>query len=229
MSSRVSSTDSEARVPWRIVGAGGQGRVVLEALRSSGIETEIAFLDDNPELHGSSVLGAPVLGPLTQLEEFAGIVVLALGDNLLRLRIAQELAAQGARFGVAQHASAIVSPTASIGDGSVILPRAVVHTGAIVQQQVVVNTGAIVEHDCVLENGASVSPGVCMGGRARVGEGAFLSTGVTLAARAEVGAGAIVGAGAVVVGKIPRGMLAYGVPAKPVRKVDPETDFRRVL
>lgn len=212
-----------------IVGAGAQGRVVLETWRAMDPDAEFLFVDDAPAAQGTEVLGARVAGPLASLPELGGDVVVALGHNELRLRLGAELAAKGVLFGRAIHPSAVVSPTATIGPGTVVLPRAVVHTAASLGRHVIVNTGVVVEHDCVLEDGASVSPGACMAGRVRVGRAAFVSAGVTLAPRVTVGAGSVVGAGAAVVSDLPEGVLAYGVPARVVRRLADGFDFRTLL
>lgn len=210
---------------FRIVGAGAQGRIYLEILRAARPGESLELLDDAPQLHGSEILGARVVGP-TSLVSAEHETLLAFGDNRLRRRVAERLA--HARFGVAVHPSAVISPSATLGIGTVVFPGAIVHTEARVGTHVVVNTGVIVEHDCVIEDYASLSPGVRMGGRVTVERGAFVSTGVTLAPRVRVGAGAIVGAGAVVTKDVPAGMLAYGVPARAVRSVE-GFDPRRLL
>lgn len=211
---------------WRIVGAGAQGRILLEILRAAHPDDEVAFLDDSAALQGQTVLGAPVVGPVASLDD-THLTLLAIGDNVVRQALAQRHLR--ARFGVAVHPSAMVSPSARLGPGTVVFPAAVVHTEAVVGAQVVINTGVIVEHDCVIEDGASLSPGVRMGGRVVVGRGAFVSTGVTLAPRVRVGAGAVIGAGAVVARDVPDAVLAYGVPARVVRPIDATFDWRRLL
>jgi acetyltransferase EpsM len=211
-----------------IVGAGAQGRVVLETWRAARPDGDFVFLDANATLHGTTVLGAPVTGA-PEAADLAGELIVALGDNHRRLAVAAGLAARGARFGVAIHPSAVVAPSATIGEGTVLLPGAIVHTDARVGAHVIVNTGAIVEHDCIVEEGAALSPGVRMGGRARVGARAFLSTGVTLGARTSVGADAVVGAGSVVVDPVPDATLAFGVPARVQRAIDSDFDVRRLL
>ena len=211
-----------------IVGAGAQGRVVLESWRAARPGAGFVFLDADPTRHGTTLLGAPVSGPLEEAD-LDGELIVALGANRERVRVAAELATRGARFGVVIHPSAVVAPSATIGEGSVLLPGSIVHTDARVGAHVIVNSGAIVEHDCIVEDGASLSPGVRMGGRARVGARAFLSTGVTLGARTTVGADAVVGAGSVVVDAIPDSTLAFGVPARVQRAIGPEFDARRLL
>ncbi|MDY6823168.1 MAG: hypothetical protein SWH68_05125 [Thermodesulfobacteriota bacterium] len=67
-----------------IIGAGGYGRTVLEAVRM-GVEFEVAgFLDDvYPEL--GEACGLPVLGSTADLQQglkFSGLAVVAIGCAL---------------------------------------------------------------------------------------------------------------------------------------------------
>jgi sugar O-acyltransferase (sialic acid O-acetyltransferase NeuD family) len=212
-----------------IIGAGPQGRVTLETWRAQHEHDTFVFLDEDSSLHGTTILGAQVIGTQGESSLLRDEVVIAIGHNWQRIRVSADLSKLGAQFGRPVHPTAMVSPSAAIGEGTIVHPAAIVHTQAEVGKHVLINTGAIIEHDCAIGDGASLGPGVRMGGRARVGAGAFLSTGVTVAARAEIGEGTIVGAGAVVIGDLPSAVLAYGVPARPVRPIDETFDFRRLL
>lgn len=211
-----------------IVGAGAQGRVVLEAWRSSAPGAEHVFVDDADAMQGKEILGARVAGKIADLPALGGEVVLALGNNELRLRLARELAGK-VEWGRVVHSAAWVSPSATLGEGTVVFAGAMINTEASLGAHAVVNTRVVVEHDAEISDGANFAPGVCSGGRVKIGEGAFVSTGVTLAARAEVGAWSVVGAGAVVVGKIPERSLAYGVPARVVRSLASGIDWKALL
>ncbi len=212
-----------------IVGAGAQGRVVLENWRAARPDARFVFLDDDAKLHGTKILGAEVVGPLAKVHELGegAAVVLALGNNRTRLALAARLA--GVRFGTVIHPSAVVMPSATIGAGTVVFAGAIVNTDARIGEHVVINTGVLVEHDALIGRGASLSPGTRSGGRIEVGEGAFIATGVTLAPRVKVGAWSIVGAGSVVVKDVPERTLAYGVPARAVRSIGDDFDWRRLL
>jgi acetyltransferase EpsM len=212
-----------------VVGAGAQGRVVLETWRAMDPDGEFLVVDDDARRHGTELEGARIVGGVEQLATLGGDVIVALGHNELRLALAASWSERGVAWGIAVHPSAIVSPTATIGGGTVVLPGVVLHTGARIGSHVIVNTGAIVEHDCVLEDGCSVSPGVCMAGRVVIGRGAFVSVGATLAPRTRIGDGAIVGAGAVVVSDVPARVMALGVPARVVRDRLDDFDFKRLL
>jgi len=212
-----------------IVGAGAQGRVVLETWRAQDPGYRYAFVDDDPELLGEEVDGVPVIGPITEMSRDPAEAVLAIGHNVRRLELAAIWTGKGIVWGTPVHPSAVVSPSARLGPGTVVLPGAVVHTGAVIGPHVIVNTGAIVEHDAVIEDGVSISPGVKMGGRVKLALGVFLGTGATIAPRVSIGALSVVGAGAVVMRDLPSGVLAYGVPAKVVRTLPPDYDWRELL
>jgi acetyltransferase EpsM len=212
-----------------IVGAGAQGRVTLEIWRAQHEHDRFVFLDQDPALHGGSVLGAAIVGAPDESASLGGEVIVAIGDNWRRLEVAGALGPSGARFGRAIHPRAVISPSSSIAEGAVVHPGAIVHTEATVGRHVIVNTGAIVEHDCRLDDGSSIGPGAQLGGRVQIGPEVFLGTGVTVAPRVQIGQRAIVGAGAVVVDDLPGHVLAYGVPARVVREIDDAFDFRRAL
>jgi sugar O-acyltransferase (sialic acid O-acetyltransferase NeuD family) len=210
-----------------VVGAGAQGRVVLDNWRAQHPKDTFAFVDDDAPRHGTVILGATILGPLADLPKLGGEAILAIGNNQARLRIAAQWDGKVA-WGRVVHPSAVVMPSSTIGPGTVVFAGAVVNTQAELGAHVIVNTGSIIEHDSVFEDYASVSPGCRMGGRVHAGRGVFLGAGVTLAPRVRIGEWTIVGAGAVVLRDIPERSVAYGVPARVVRPVV-DADWSRVL
>lgn len=194
-----------------IVGAGAQGRVVLENWRAQWPGAKFVFVDDNAELHGQTILGVEVVGAIEKALKYTR-VVLALGNNEARATIAK-LWDGHVTWGTVIHPSAVVSPSAIVAEGAVVFAGAVINTQAIVRAHAVINTGVIVEHDCAVDRFASVSPGVRMAGRVTVGEGAFIGTGATLLPRVKVGAWSVVGAGAVVTKDTDPKTMNVGVPS----------------
>lgn len=53
-----------------------------------------------------------------------------------------------------------------------------------------------------------------------IGNNVWIASNVTICAGAEIGNDCVIGAGSVVTGKIPDGYIAYGIPAKPIRKIE---------
>ncbi len=204
-------------------GASGHARVVADIVREQG-EHEIAgFLEDGaPAGAGREFCGARVLGGREQLSSLrAGGVthlVFGFGDGEARLRLAPLVLEHGLALATAIHPRAVVARDASIGAGSVIAAGAVVGPGSTIGANAIVNTLAGVDHDCVVGDGAHVCPGARLGGGVTVGERAWVGIGATVRDRVRLGRGAVIGAGAVVLHDVPDGVVAYGVPAKAVRR-----------
>jgi UDP-N-acetylbacillosamine N-acetyltransferase len=212
-------------VPPKIViwGASGHARVVADIIRTSGSYEIAAFLDDvQPGRAGERFEGAPVAGGREQLAacRAAGAthLIVAFGNCAARLEAAREAIASGFTLGTAIHPSAVVAASARIGAGSVVAANAVVNPAAVIGENVIINTSASVDHDCVVENGAHLCPGVRLAGGVRIGAAAWIGIGATVADQRTIGSGALVGAGAVVVSDIPEHVVAYGVPARVIRR-----------
>ena len=195
-----------------IVGAGGQGTIVADILQRSGI-TPAAFVDDAPSLHGTSVLGIPVIGAAVDAIEHDAIIV-AVGDNHMRRVITERLLAAGETLATAIHPFTSIAPSATIGEGSMISAGALVLPRAVLGRGVLLNTKASIDHDSVAGDFAHISAGATVGANARVGEETLIALGATVASGRSVGARTVIGAGAVVVRDIPDDVTAFGVPAR---------------
>lgn len=198
-----------------VFGAGGHGKVVCDILLSRG-DVVAGFLDDHRPA-GEIVLGLPVLGGaawLARPENRGARVALGVGDNAARERVANACVEAGATLVAAVHPQAVVSRSASIGEGAAVMALAVVNPDARVERGAIVNTAAVVEHDCVVGAFAHVSPNSVMGGACRVGALAQLGIGASMLPGTSVGDRSIVGGGGLVVRDIPPSSIAFGVPAR---------------
>jgi len=196
-----------------IYGAGGHGRVLLDTLRALGQEPD-GFIDDGKagqQVEGLLVHSGTILTEVDRLEVYHGI-----GYIQVRERIGEQLATLGIPSPTVIHPTAWVSPSATIGPGTVIYAGVVVNTGARVGQGVILNTGCVVEHDVGVGDWAHISPNATLGGAAQVGSRAWVGLGSTVLPRISVGEGAILGGGAVAVRDIEPGVVAVGVPARPL-------------
>lgn len=204
-----------------IWGAGGHGRVVLDIARSMGDFGHIAFFDNRiglpAQLAGLDVLSGDLCG-VWQLG--FDMFIVAIGPNMVRAERFREALEAGLEPATCIHSTAWISPGAVIGRGTVVMPRVVIQTDSRVGEDCIVNTGAIVEHDCIVGDHVHLSPGVTLCGNVMIGPFAHLGASVTAIPGATVGDGAVVGAGAVVLGEIPRGATAVGVPARVIRGDD---------
>ena len=206
------------------IGAGGHALSVLDALLSRDVWTIVGLTDADIDRHGRLVLGCPVLGPDALLPELlkrgvihAFIGVGGAGNNRPRAAIFARLMSMGFVLPPIVHRSAIVAPSATLGNGAQIMAGAIVNALAAIGENVIVNTGAIVEHECQIADHVHIGPGARLGGAVIVGEAAHVGLGATVRQGQTIGTGAIIAAGAVVVTDVPPDTTFAGVPARMLR------------
>ncbi|MBW4603177.1 MAG: acetyltransferase [Calothrix sp. FI2-JRJ7] len=208
-----------------IWGASGHALVVIDIIRLQGIYEIVGLLDNvNPQRQGENFCGVPIFGGQEQLDfcKDKGIehTIFGFGDCQARLKLSELVVGKGFSLATAIHPTATIAADVSIEPGTVIAAGAVVNSGARIGRNVIINTCASVDHECVIEDGAHICPGVNLAGRVTVGRAAKVGIGATVIDRVRIGAGALIGAGAVVVDDIPDSVLAYGIPARVIRKID---------
>lgn len=201
-----------------IIGAGGHAQVVAESAELSGWNY-IELFDDN--LFKKEVSHVwPITGKINSLysrtSEFDGFIV-AIGNNKIRLKLSQELLAQGLNLVSIIHPSAVVSRYAEIGPGTVLFAGSIVNHGAKIGIASIINTAATIDHDCVLGKGVHVSPGAHLAGEVIVGNHSWIGIGAVVRQQIVISSEVIVGAGAAVVKNIPMQKTVAGVPAVDLR------------
>lgn len=204
-------------------GAGGHAKVVVDAILASLPGAAIAFVDDNPGRQGDSFDGFRVsaFGP----DSLAGAeFAICIGDNIRRAQRYRTACAFGSAA-IVIHPSAIVSPSARIGPGTVVLARAVVNAGASIGVNCIVNTGAIVEHDCRVGDHSHVSPGAVLGGGVKTGSFTQIGLGARVLPGVSIGEGTLVGAGSVVIRDVGASLVVAGVPSRVLRAADARPSF----
>jgi sugar O-acyltransferase (sialic acid O-acetyltransferase NeuD family) len=202
-----------------LYGAGGHSKVILDILASQQITVQAIFDDDPPNIKNREVevkSGIRLLGG-QPLGEFDAPFIISVGNNARRAEIARLL---NARFGKAIHESAIISPKASIGDGTVILHGSIIQAAAQVGEHVLVNTAASIDHDNVIGDFAHISPHATLCGHVKVGEGTHIGAGAVVIPSITIGRWCTIGAGAVVIRDIPDFAVAVGNPARLIKMLD---------
>jgi sugar O-acyltransferase (sialic acid O-acetyltransferase NeuD family) len=203
-----------------IIGAGGHGRVVADCAEQLAQYTEILFLDDCVTQRQKSAHWT-IAGPISHWEAYGNKAdfIVALGDNLLRARIQQQLQTANISMANLVHPSASVSPHSQLGEGIVIFANAVVNIGARIENGSIINTNATVDHDCHIGEFCHVSPGVSIAGGVRVEKMSWLGIGCSVIECLTIAENCQIGAGAVVTDDTKSGFLYLGVPAKAVRRL----------
>ena len=204
-----------------LVGGGGHGRVLLEALRRSGVIVA-GVVDRDPA--AAARLGLPGLGDdaafLASAQPGALLVngIGGMADTGLRRAVFERFLAAGFRFATVIHPSAVVAEDVALGDGAQVMAGVVIQPGSRIGANAILNTRCVVDHDCVIGAHAHIAPGAVLAGGVEVGAGAVVGTGASVRPLMRIGEGSVVGAGAAVVAMVPAHHVAVGVPARAVSK-----------
>jgi sugar O-acyltransferase (sialic acid O-acetyltransferase NeuD family) len=212
-----------------IVGAGGHGREtldVIEAINAAHGHARpfhvLGFVADHADRELLARRGALHLGGVDDLVDgrldqvpSTAFYVVAIGDPTSRRALVARLESTAMRPALALvHPAATLGADVRLGVGSVVAAGARITTNVEIGRFVQVNVNAVVSHDCRVGDHVTLSPGVLVNGSVTLGEGAFLGTASVVTPGRTVGAWAVVGAGAIVVGDVPAGVTAVGVPAR---------------
>ena len=178
-----------------LYGASGHCRVVIDIVEALGFPIDY-IVDDNPELH--ELLGYEVRRNSGVYDE----AIITIGQNWTRKRVFEQIKVEN--YKKAAHPTAIISPRAQVGEGSVVMQGAIIQSCATIGNHCIVNTGASIGDFVHVASHATITGGVT------IGEGTWIGAGSVIRQGVHIGAWTMIGAGSVVVDDIPDGVVAFG-------------------
>jgi sugar O-acyltransferase (sialic acid O-acetyltransferase NeuD family) len=205
-----------------VLGAGGHARAVADLAVACG-RSVVGFLGARGGSATAGVVGSDDdLARLFAERRFDEAIV-GVGNTALARR--PELFARLRELGVPTpalvHPSAVVSPSATIGLGSVLFPLVVVGADAAVGENAVIYSKSVAEHGCRIGDHAYLAPGVVLCGDVCVEAGAFVGAGAVVVPGVVIGKDAVVFAATRVTHDVSAGMKFAG-PGGPIgRRVYP--------
>ncbi|MEW1811498.1 acetyltransferase [Pseudarthrobacter phenanthrenivorans] len=203
-----------------LVSATGLAREVLALVRGSGQYDVVGLLDDDRELAGVTVDGAPVLGKIEDARKYPhALMLVCLESPTAREATVQRLGVLG--LGETRYATAI-DPTVQypegchVGRGSILLRNVVLTASVTLGCHVVAMPSVSFRYDVDVADFATFAAGVSLGGGVRIGRAASLGMNSSVREHISVGAYATVGMGAAVLSNAADGQTWVGVPAREV-------------
>lgn len=196
-----------------IHGAGGQGKEVLECAVDQ--YEKICFMSNKK--HDKAILEYPVLYEQETTENYIlenfDEVIVAIGDNSLRLDKINHYLEIGMKVATIIHPKALISRFAKIEAGCMISENAIVGPFVALCKGCRIAPSGIVCHESNLDEGVNLSPKSTIGGSCNIGRKTRLCIGSTLSDHINIGSNCVIGAGAVVLKDMPDNALIVGMPA----------------
>ena len=188
-----------------ILGASGHAHVIADIIKAEGNRV-VAFLDD--DLNQSDCAG-----PISDYSKYQNCeFVIGIGDADIR----EKFSRLNLKWHTAIHPSAIISDSASIGEGTVVMPNVVINARSVVGKHCIINTGAIVEHDNNIGDYSHISVGAILGGTVAISNKVWVGIGAVIKNNITVCDSAYIGASSNVVKNIEKSGVYYGNPAQNV-------------
>jgi sugar O-acyltransferase (sialic acid O-acetyltransferase NeuD family) len=210
-----------------IIGSSGHAKVIIDIVQREGKYNIVGLLDRYRKID-EQTLGYRVLGTeedlpvLMNVHSLKGAIV-AIGDNFIRSKEAarvREILPE-LPFVCAIHPRASIATDVSIGEGTVIMAGACINPCSSVGRFCILNTNSSLDHDSTMDDFASLAPGVTTGSNCRIGAYSAISIGAVLIHGVHIGEQSVIGAASLVTKPIESFVVAYGTPARAIRKRQP--------
>jgi sugar O-acyltransferase (sialic acid O-acetyltransferase NeuD family) len=190
-------------------GGAGAGIVAIDTLRGMPHQRAVGILDNNPNTHGKTVAGVPVLGAIDRAEELwrAGhcdSVIILFSDRIPeREELFNRLRAKGVPF------ANIVDPTTQVrshvrmGQGNLVLANGFLATCVTIGDNNFIMSHACVEHHSTVGNHCAFGPRLTTTGYVRIGDRVRIGMSVSLEPAIKIGDDASIASGCIVTHEVP--------------------------
>lgn len=199
-----------------LIGYSGHAFVVAGILRAAGKKIT-GYCDVNEKEYNP--FGLTYYGTETSEHGLKALqqngFFIAVGDNLLRNKIYDQLKNKTLTPLNAIHPSSVIDTSTTIAEyGVMIAANATINPLAKIGIAAICNTGSIIEHECVIGDFAHIGPGAVLCGNVKIGTQTFVGANAVIKQGITIGRNVMIGAGAVVIKNVPDNVTVVGVPAK---------------
>lgn len=153
-----------------IIGAGGHGKVISDAIVKSGQYNLIGFVDAKLPI-GTAVFGEYKIietqDNISSLVNGSTKFIIGIGNNEVRNKIYTQFS-NSLAWATVIHPSAVIAGDVKIGEGSVLLANTVVNASSTIGQFTIVDSGVIVDHECEVGSFSHLTIGTLVGSNSKL-------------------------------------------------------------
>lgn len=205
-----------------ILGAGGGSRSFLWLVETVNAERPewniLGFIDENPQLHGTTHCDLPVLGGFDWFDGTRRpLLIHGVGSPAVRRRFVEKARGLGLDFARAVAPDVRHSRFVTFGDGCLVCAGTLLTSHIKIGSHCLINLSCTIGHDSTMDDFCTLAPGVHLSGNCHLEEGVEIGAGAVILPGRRVGKNSMIGAGAVVTTDIPPNSVAVGVPAKVIK------------
>jgi sugar O-acyltransferase (sialic acid O-acetyltransferase NeuD family) len=206
-----------------LIGGGTQVSYSIDIIEKQNLHTIVGIIDSAKEI-GTKIYHYSVIGRqeqiLTLFEKYAieGCVI-TIGDNWSRKKVFTQIndIIPNAKWPNIIHPSVIIANNVDFGKGILAMAGVIINSNTYLGDFTNYFTNCNVEHDCYIDDFASISAGVVLGGKVKIGKYSAVALSATIFDRLSIGENTVIGAASLVTRDLPDNVLAYGNPAKIIR------------
>ena len=183
-----------------LLGAGGHAQACIDVIEQEG-KFSIVGLVGLPDEVGTSRGKYQVLASDDDLPnllsqcQFAIVSLGQINSPKNRIRLYERAVEIGFKLPTIISPRAYISPSATIGAGTIVMHGAIVNANASIASNCIINTRAVIEHDAKVLDNCHISTGVIVNGNSKVGAGSFIGSGSLIKEDISIGKNAVVGMG----------------------------------
>jgi sugar O-acyltransferase (sialic acid O-acetyltransferase NeuD family) len=133
-----------------------------------------------------------------------------------RKRIVENYKKLGYRFTTLISPKAIISESATIGEGVIIQSWVNISSNVVIGNFVKLNTMSNVMHDSIVGDYSTIAPNAVILGRVTIGQECYVGSNSTILPSIKADDSCTIGAGAVVTKNIESGVTVVGIPARAI-------------